>query len=148
MVHYCVYSSLPLGPILSQMNSVHNITLYLCKISFNIIFSSVLRSRNLSLPLRLSSYFSYPTCMLHVLPANPSWSNHHNNIRWIVQIINLLIMQFSPILSYLISYTFHSTFFSKPPKFRLTPALSSSLKMRDQVSHLYQLLYHWHYSLR
>jgi hypothetical protein len=64
-------------------------------------------------------------------PPQPPWFNHPNNIRWRIQAIKLIIMQFSPwsvFLSFRSKYDFN-TLFSK------TPSLCSSLKMRGQVLH-------------
>jgi hypothetical protein len=40
------------------------------------------------------SHLSHAGYMLH--PPHPPWFDHHNNIWWSVQIMNLFIMQSSP----------------------------------------------------
>jgi hypothetical protein len=64
---------------------------------------------------------------------HPPWFNHPNNIRWRIQAVNFIIMQFSPrsVFSFLGPNIFLNNLFSK------TLSLRSSLKMRDQVSHPY-----------
>jgi hypothetical protein len=65
-------------------------------------------------------------------PSHPPWFNRHNNIRWRIQAVKFIIMQFSsrssssPLgLSIILN-----TFFWK------TLSLCSSLKMKGRVSHL------------
>jgi len=50
---YCVHKILSLDPLLSQLNPVHTLALYVLKMHFNIILPSTPRSHNLYLPFRL-----------------------------------------------------------------------------------------------
>jgi hypothetical protein len=66
-------------------------------------------------------------------PPQPPWFNHPNNIRWRIQAVKFIIMQFSldPSSSLLGPNIFLNALFSK------TLSLCSSLKVRDQVLHSY-----------
>jgi hypothetical protein len=68
-------------------------------------------------------------------PPHPPWFNHPNYIRWGIQAMKSIIMQFSPWSVFLPfrSKYFLNTLFSKPH------SLCSSLKVRDQVSHPYSI---------
>jgi hypothetical protein len=64
---------------------------------------------------------------------HPPWFNHPNNIRWRIQVMKFIIMQFFP----------RSVFLPLGPRillntlFSKTVSLCSSFKLRDQVSHPY-----------
>jgi hypothetical protein len=65
-------------------------------------------------------------------PPHPLWFNHPNNIRWRIQVMKFIIMQFSPRSIFLpLGPNILNTLSSK------TFSLCSSLKVRDQVSHPY-----------
>jgi hypothetical protein len=101
MIHYRIHKSPPLIRILSQVNPIHNISIYLTKINFNIVHIHTSSSSQWPLSFWLSH--QCPIC-IPLLPhwcympcsSNPSWL-HHSNYTWrIVQVVKLLIMQFSP----------------------------------------------------
>jgi hypothetical protein len=64
-------------------------------------------------------------------PLHPPWFNHPNNIRWRIQAVNFISIQFSPRSVLLLGPSILNTLFSK------TLSLYSSTKVRDQVSHPY-----------
>jgi len=71
------------------------------KIRSNIIFLSVPRSFEWPLPFRF--YDRHFVCIFHLShpcyvprPCHPSPFHHPNNILWSIQIMKLLVMQFSP----------------------------------------------------
>jgi len=51
-VHYSIYKTSTLGPLMSQINSVNILISYFFKIVFNITFTSMLWSTNWFLPFR------------------------------------------------------------------------------------------------
>jgi hypothetical protein len=100
-VHHRVRKGPPLDPILSQLNPVCHIDLYLPKIQLNVILLPTPRS------FQWFFIFGHPnqnpvnTCPLtracHMShPPHPPWFNHPNNIRWRIQAVKFIIMQFSP----------------------------------------------------
>jgi hypothetical protein len=73
---------------------------------------------------------SPPPCVPHVPPPYPPEFNHPSSIRWRIQAVNFIIMQFSPRSAFLLlGPNILNTLFSK------TLSQYSSLKVRDQVSH-------------
>jgi hypothetical protein len=63
---------------------------------------------------------------------HPPWFNHLNNIRWRIQAVKFIIMQFSLRSVFILGPTI---LLNNP--FSKTLNLCSSLKVRDQVSHPY-----------
>jgi hypothetical protein len=91
-IYYHVHKSHPLVPILSQINPVHTTPSYLFKIHLNIIhpptpWSSGIPTNN------LCAFLFSPICarLSHLPPLDDS-----NYTWWRVQVMKLLIMQFSP----------------------------------------------------
>jgi hypothetical protein len=114
-VHYPVQRSPPLVHILSQINPIHTTTTYLSKIFLRLFtrlrfrlprclyFSWLSHQYPTSIPI-----LSYSCCML--CPSNPP-SFDHSNYTWRrVQVMKLLIMQFSPTSCHFISlrWYFHT----------------------------------------
>ena len=101
-VHYRVYKSSPPVPILSQINSVLAPQFHFLKIHLNIVLSSIPGSSKWSFSLRFPHHNPLYTSLLPSTcymsrPSHSSRFNHANNIWWKVQIINFLIMWFSPL---------------------------------------------------
>jgi hypothetical protein len=117
-----VHKSPLMAPILSHKNSVHTFSTYSSRIHSDIILPFTPMSSKLSIPFRSSKQndvrISHPShaCIVLCQPYLP-WFDILNNIRWIVKIMKLLIMKFSPatvtssllglniLLSILFSYT-------------------------------------------
>jgi hypothetical protein len=131
------------------------------KIHFTIIRSSIPRFLMWFLCLRFTSQnagYAPPfslTHTWHVPRTCHSWCDHSNNIWWGLQIIEVLILQFSPVHCYFVSLSpgiFLSTLFSdallsmpcltnlwsvvRATWATLSPC--SFLDVRDQVSHPYK----------
>jgi hypothetical protein len=98
-VHYRVHTSPPLDPILSQPNPVSSIDPYLPKIHLNVILPPTPRSSQWSLafgPPNQNPVNTSPlpqACHMSSPPHHP-WFNHLN-IRWRIQAVKFIIMQFS-----------------------------------------------------
>jgi hypothetical protein len=119
-----------IGPYSEPLNPVFPIDLYLPMVHLNVILSPTPWSSQWSLTFGPSNQNPINTspiphaCHMSGLP-HPPWFNHPNNIRWRIQAVKFIIMQFSPWSIFL------NTLFSK------TLSLCSSLKVRGQVSHPY-----------
>jgi hypothetical protein len=76
-VHFCVHNSLPLDPIVSQVNPVHSTPSYLSMIHFNIapptyVLVFLVVSFLLTFPPISYVHSSSPPFVLHSLPISPS----------------------------------------------------------------------------
>jgi hypothetical protein len=136
-MHYRVYSSPSGVPILSQMNPDRALPSNLFNIHLNIIIPSTPRFSNQSLYFRVPHQslvcISVPYHSCHVPhQSRPRWSDHTNNVGRGVEIMKLLIMQFSP-ASY--SYYFFLLCTNSLPNDLSSKNLSlcSSLNMRGHV---------------
>jgi hypothetical protein len=136
-VHYRAHKTPPLDPILNQPNPACHIDYYVTKVHLNVILPPTPWSSQWSLyfgppnkNLVNTSALPHACYMSHQLHS-PGF-NHPNNIRWRIQAVKFITMQFSPrFVSSLLGPNILNTLFSK------TLSLCSSLKVRDQVSHPY-----------
>ena len=106
-VRYHVYNSPPLVLILRQINSIHASPSHILKIRFKIILPPMPRSFKFSLPFAFPHQTPVRTTPLHHTRSTPrpphsSWFGYQNNSWWAVRIKKLLVMQFSPLLRYLV----------------------------------------------
>ena len=69
---------------------------------FILILSSQVVSFPQISPPKPCIHLYHPTCVLHASPTHSPRTDHPNNTGWGVHIIKLLIMQFAPLLCYLI----------------------------------------------
>jgi hypothetical protein len=100
-IYYRVYKNSPLGPMLSQPNPVRPIDPYLPKVHLNVILPLMPRSSQWSLPFGSPNRTPVNTSPLpHVChmshPPHSPWCNHPNNIRWRIQDVKSIIIQFCP----------------------------------------------------
>jgi hypothetical protein len=80
---------------LDHMSPVHTLIFCFFKIHFNIILPFACLQSGLFVSsswLKFYMYFSSSTSVLHTPPISSSWFHHPNNISWIVQIMELVIM--------------------------------------------------------
>jgi hypothetical protein len=137
-VHYCFHTSPQPYPILSQLTSSSPHRSYLHRGNFNIIIPPTPRSSQQHLDfMSPNQNCANNSPFLPAFPMSSSshfpWYNYPNNIRWRIQGLKFITVQFSPRLVYLILLPniFLNSLFSK------TLSLYSSFKLRDQFSHLY-----------
>jgi len=115
-----IYKSQLLACILSQINPVHTFSSFALKSHFNIILPPIPGYSKWSVSHRFSHWNPGCTSPPHMCSISclsySSWSHHPNNVWWGVQIMKLVVMQFS-ILPVTFSLSganiFISTLFSK-----------------------------------
>ena len=106
-VYYCFHKSMPFVHITGKINPVKAVWAFFFKIHFNIILPSLLKFYKLSFPFRFPhqnpvciSLFPYVWYLF--FPSYPPWFNYSDNIWSGVQILTFLVMQFSPVSSYVL----------------------------------------------
>jgi hypothetical protein len=126
-VHYRVHKSPLLDPILSQANPGRPIHPYLPKVKLNVILPPTPRSSQWSLafgppnqnPVNTSPV---PHACHMSRPLHPPWFNYPNNIRWRIQAVKFIIMQFSP-RSFFLPFRYKSsTLSSQKPSVHVPPS--------------------------
>jgi hypothetical protein len=90
----------PLNTILSQLNPVRPVDPYLRKVHLNVILPPTPRSSQRYLPFGPPNknpvdISPLPHACHMTRPSHPPWFNHPNNIRWRIQVMKFIIMQFS-----------------------------------------------------
>jgi hypothetical protein len=126
--------------ILSQINPIHTTLSYVSKICLNIILPFTSRSAWWPLSLWISN--QNPVC-IPLLPhscympcsSHPPWLDHSKYTWWRVQVLKLLIIQFSPTS---LTYSLFGPNILLSTLFSDTLSLCSSLNVRNQVSHPYR----------
>jgi len=106
-VYYRTHKRTSHIPILSQLHPVHTPTSHFPKIHPNIILPSMPGSPQWSPSFRFPHQnpvhiSPLPHTRYMPRPSHSSWFYHPHNIGWAVQIIQLFIMQFSPLTCHLV----------------------------------------------
>ena len=129
-VHYRIHKCPPPVPVLSQIDPVHTHTPHFLKIHLNVILPFTPGSPKWFFPLGsphrhpvYTSTLPHTCCM--VCPPHSSRFDHPKNIRWRVQIIKLLIMQFSSFPCYIVGNHLQKY---KVPKLRMQKSKSVFVK--------------------
>jgi hypothetical protein len=105
-VHYRVYKSPPLFPILSQISPVRTIPSYLRSIlilSNPYVFVFLVVSFLLAFPPISYVHSSSPHSCYMLFQSHPPWLDHSNYTWRRVQVMKLLVMQFSPTSRHFVS---------------------------------------------
>ena len=135
--HYRIHTSPPPVPILSQLVPVHAHTFHFLKIHLNIILHLRLGLQSDPFPSCFPNKTLYTPLLPHTCyiprPSHSSLFDHPNNIGCGVQIMKLLIMQFSPLPCYLIPL--RPKYLPQHPILLNTLSLHSYLTVSDQISH-------------
>jgi hypothetical protein len=131
----CVHKSPPLVPVLSQNNPVHTtasclrsilmLSTQLCLCLTSGVFPSGFPT-NILYAFFFSSHWCYMPC-----PSQPPRLDHSNYTWRTVQVMQLLIIQFSPTSCHFISLSIQ--IFSSTPHSQNTLSLYFSFNVRDQV---------------
>jgi hypothetical protein len=99
-VNYRVHESHPMFPILRQMKPVHTTPSYLSKIDHNVNLPPTARSSSFlfpsDFPINILYAFLFSPFVLYALSIYPPCLDHSNYMWRRVQVMKLLIMQFSP----------------------------------------------------
>ena len=129
--HYSVPKSLPLVLVPSHINPVHTISSLSYKPHFNITLSPWMWSLSTPEPYM---QVSPPQHKPH--PSSSPQSEDPNNIWWLVQIMKLLIMQFSPASCHF--PLLQHKHLPQQTILEISLPMVTSLNLRNQVSHPYK----------
>jgi hypothetical protein len=99
----CIHKSPPMAPIMSEMKPVNTLTSCFFKMYSNISLPPLPLSSEWSFPFHFSNYVQF-SLLPFLLHACQSRLFNPNNIWQKLQIMKLLIMQFSPAFTYFIMY--------------------------------------------